>query len=496
MTAAAATRTTIRDLLDDLLDDGLRSWDAPAGPPPREADTPEYRRALADARARSGADESVLTGEGALHGRRVAVVAGDFAFLAGSIGTGAATRILEAVERATAERLPLIGITASGGTRMQEGTPAFVRMAGIAAAIADHKSAGLPYVTYLRHPTTGGVLASWGSLGHVTLAEPGALIGFLGPKVYAALHGEPFPDGVQRAEHLHRCGLVDAVVEPENLRDTLARILGLLDARPSAVRGARGSAEPSAPHPGAWESVTATRRPDRPGLRELLALTTDTTLLNATDAPSASHGAVLALTRIGRTPCVLFGHDRRAQRSDPPGPGVLRLARRAMGLAAGLGLPLVTVIDTPGAALSPEAEEQGTAREIAECLATMAQLETVSVSVVLGQGTGGAALALLPADRTVAAKHAWITPLPPEGASAILHGTTDKAPEIAEWQQIRAIDLLRHGVVDVVVADDPDPRFPASMIGAIEEQLHIARAAPPSARRAARRRRWRGLPPM
>ena len=124
----------------------------------------------------------------------------------------AAERITAAVARATAERLPLLASPSSGGTRMQEGTVAFLQMVKIAAAVELHKRAHLPYLVYLRHPTTGGVFASWGSLGHITVAEPGALIGFLGPRVYEHLYGERFPDGVQTAENLQRHGVIDAVV--------------------------------------------------------------------------------------------------------------------------------------------------------------------------------------------------------------------------------------------------------------------------------------------
>src|SRR5690606_13950742 len=139
-------------------------------------------------------------------------------FLAGTIGVAAADRLVRAIERATRERLPLLAATASGGTRMQEGTLAFVQMVKISDAVMAHRAAGLPYLVYLRHPTTGGVFASWGSLGHLTAAEPGALVGFLGPRVYESLRGHPFPEGVQVAENLHAHSLVDAVLEPRELR--------------------------------------------------------------------------------------------------------------------------------------------------------------------------------------------------------------------------------------------------------------------------------------
>src|SRR5699024_1007315 len=142
---------------------------------------------LRRAAERAGTDESVITGRGLVHGRPVAVIVNEFAFLAGSIGAPAAARLTHPVTRAIAARLPHVPSTCSGGTRMQEGTPAFVHMARISRAIVAHQEAGLPYLVHLRHPTTGGVLASWGSLGHITVAEPGAMVAFLGPKVYEAL---------------------------------------------------------------------------------------------------------------------------------------------------------------------------------------------------------------------------------------------------------------------------------------------------------------------
>jgi len=196
--------------LHRLLDPGSRrSWD---GPVAEGAGPPGYAEQLAAARRRSGADESVLTGEGRVAGRRLAFAVGEFAFLGGSVGQEATRRLFAAIRRATRERLPLFAAPASGGTRMQEGTAAFVGMTAVAAALTEHRAAHLPYLVHLRHPCTGGVLASWGSLGQITTAEPGALIGFLGPRVHEALHGEPFPAGVQRAENLHRVGIVDAVL--------------------------------------------------------------------------------------------------------------------------------------------------------------------------------------------------------------------------------------------------------------------------------------------
>ena len=207
-----------------------------------------------------------------------------------------------------------------------------------------------------------------------------------------------------------------------------------------------------------------TRRPDRPGVRELLALGADDVLpLSGTGDGERDAGLFLALTSFDGHPCVLVGQDRRNQSpSHSMGPAALREARRGMRLAEELGLPLVTVIDTPGADLSPRAEEGALAGEIARCLADMSRLTVPTVAVLLGQGCGGGALALLPARRVIAAEHAWLSPLPPEGASAIVYHDTDHAPLLAERQRTSAFDLFDDGIVHAVVPEEPaaheDPR--------------------------------------
>ena len=196
------TRLGAHDVVATLADPG--SWESWDHTPIETAADPGYAEDLARARAKTGLDESVITGTAKIRGRRCAMLLCDFGFLGGSIGIAAGDRLTQAIRRATAEKLPLLALPTSGGTRMQEGTTAFLQMVKVTAAVVAHKAAHLPYLVYLRHPTTGGVFASWGSLGHVTFAEPGALIGFLGPRVYEALYGNPFPAGVQTAENLLR----------------------------------------------------------------------------------------------------------------------------------------------------------------------------------------------------------------------------------------------------------------------------------------------------
>ncbi|WP_439673898.1 carboxyl transferase domain-containing protein [Embleya sp. MST-111070] len=503
-------RVRALDLIDRVLDPGsFRAWNDPL--PTLAAPDPDYAAELAAARERTGLDEALVTGEGRIHARRVAVVACEFDFLAGSIGVAGAERLTLAVERATAERLPLVASPTSGGTRMQEGTVAFLQMVKISAAVAAHRAAGLPYLVYLRHPTTGGVFASWGSLGHVTAAQPGALIGFLGPRVYQALHDRPFPGGVQVAENLYEHGLIDAVVPPEELRRVVIRVFDVLgpDAAPP---GPSGSAAPDAevvaeplPDVPAWTSVRRSRDPRRPGLRTLLRHgARSVTPLRGTGEGESEPALRLVLARFGvgagpGAPCVVLGQDRTRQSEHGPfGPAGLRQARRGMRLAAELGLPLVTVVDTAGAALSPEAEEGGLAGEIARCLAELVLLPAPTVCLLLGQGSGGGALALLPADRVVCAQHGWLSPLPPEGASAILYRTTDRAAEIADRQGIRAADLHHKAIVDRVVLEHPDAAtepvaFVQRVAETLREELDTLRTMDTPTRLARRRSRYRRL---
>ncbi|WP_280405449.1 carboxyl transferase domain-containing protein [Nocardia brasiliensis] len=544
-------RISARELLGQLLDPAsFVSWDRP---PVTVAATPRYREDMQQAAVAAGTDESVLTGAGMLRGRRVAVIACEFGFLAGSIGVAAAERIVSAVERATELGLPLIASPTSGGTRMQEGTVAFVQMVKIAGAVAAHKSAGHPYLVYLRDPTMGGVFASWGSLGHMTFAEPGAMIGFLGPRVYQALYGQPFPEGVQTAENLYRRGVIDGAVTVTVFRRIAHRALSVFSGvvapesdvktvipsrpRPGAVNSAEAEqqrvtgpdsvassaasgqdcgtgadpavvsspvgAEALSERAGsAWESVLISRRPDRPGIRDLLRQVTQRVPLSGTGQGESDRTVVHALARFRGQPCVVFGHDRTGQLGEyAMGPAALREARRAMALAEELRLPLVLVIDTVGAAMSKEAEERGLAPEIARCLADLVTLDTPTVSVLLGQGTGGGALALLPADRVLAATHGWLAPLPPEGASAIVYRDTEHAAELARAQRIRAADLHADGVVDRIVPEFPDAAdepvdFARRMVAAIATELAHLRTRPPADLRAARHHRYRrlGLP--
>ena len=312
-------------LLSLVLDPGSwRSWDVPPQEPPHDT---AYGEALERATLKSGRDEAVSTGEGTVAGRPVAVMTSNFRFLGGSIGLAAASRLVRCAAEATRRRLPLLAFPASGGTRMQEGAPGFTAALAVTAAVTRHRAAGLPYLVYLRHPTFGGVLATWAALGCPVLAEPGASIGFLGPRPYAALGGTGDPHAVQTAENLAAHDQIDAVIPLVELRFVLSGLLDVLD--PASPGGAptppAADLRPTRPAADAWDAVTASRRAGRPGLRQALPAGSVTWLAGGTDGRPGSP-LVTGTARVGGRRCVVIGQDRDAAAGRPragraaPGP--------------------------------------------------------------------------------------------------------------------------------------------------------------------------------
>ncbi len=457
MDASQSRRLSAREFATLVLDEGSFQ---PLPAHPTTTDDPGYRAELEAAGERSGEQEAVLAGTGLLDGQAVVLVAGEFGFMGGSLGRAGGGGLLEAVELATERRLPLLAAPCSGGTRMQEGTPALVQMVKVAQAVSRHRREGLPYLVHMRHPTTGGVLASFASLGQWTSAEPGALVGFLGPRVQEVVAGERLPDGVQRAENLARVGVIDAVLPHDQVREVWGRFIGTWQDS-DALRGSCGSPERANPprneaavRVDAWQAVQASRQSGRPGAMDLVAACgQDAVWLSGTGDGQVDNTTRVGMMRLSGKPCLVVAHDRESDGRHPLGPAALRTAQRGFTMAAELGLPVVTLIDTPGADISVEAEEHALCGEIARCTAMLSDLPVPTLSVVLGRGTGGATLALLPADRTLCAANGWMAPLPPEGASAIIHRTADRADEMARSHRIGAHDLVEAGIVDEVIAE-------------------------------------------
>lgn len=473
--------------------------DVAASDPLGFRDRVPYTTRVRDAQLQTGCAEAAVTGVCRVGGRPLVMIASEFGFLGGSIGVGAAERVARALEHAAELRAPVLALVASGGSRMQEGALALVQMAKLADAVHRFRRSGGLYITYLMDPTTGGALASWASLGTVTLAQPGALLGFAGPRVAEVLAGRRLAPGAQRAETLHGAGWIDELVEPMVLRTRIGALLTILE--PPEPAGPREGAAPTAaagslrPCADAWEDVRHVRASGRFGVRDLLAKWGAPIFELHGDRSGRVDDAscLCALARIAGRPVVVVAHDRSAGGASVR-PAGLAKARRAMGLARELDIPVVTLIDTPGAEISEAAERGAIAGEIALTLEALATVEVPVVSVLLGQGGSGAAIAFLPADRTLALARAGLWVLAPEGASAILFRDSQHAPQLARRQGGAAAELVRHGVVDELVAEGDELAVTATALQrALERALGDLVSLGRAERLARRERRLRSL---
>ncbi|MCS7235497.1 MAG: acetyl-CoA carboxylase carboxyl transferase subunit alpha [Armatimonadota bacterium] len=454
-------------------DRGLTSVD-----PLHFADHKPYRERLWEARRATGLREAVVTGQATLDGQPFVLVVFDFRFLGGTMGSAVGEKVARAFEGATRRRLPVLAVTASGGARMQEGMLSLLQMAKTAAAAGQHHAAGLPYVAVLSNPTFGGVAASFGVRADVLLAEPDALIGFVGPRVVEMTTGEPAPEEAYRAESLLRHGLVDMVVPRGQQRRVLSYLLRHLRPAPSGRVGRPQLPPlPQPAHLSAWETVQLARRVGRPTAVDYLLRAFDGFLELHGDRASGDDPAVVAgLGELGGQTVFVVAQERGRteeeqvqRRRGMALPEGFRKACRILRMASKFQLPLVTLVDTPGAYPGPEAERRGIAAAIAECLATLVALPVPTVAVVIGEGGSGGALALATADRVLMLEHAIYSVISPEGAAAILYRNASRAPEVAEALRLTSADLRRLGVVDRVVPEPPggahnDPQRAAELL--------------------------------
>ncbi len=423
-----------------------------------------YSERLDAAREKVGLDEAVVVGTGRINGRDCVVSVLDFEFLGGSMGTVVGEKVALALELAADKRVPFISVAASGGARMQEGMLSLVQMAKTSAAAMRLHRAGVPFISVLTDPTTGGVYASFASQGDVILAEPRALIGFAGPRVIEQITGRSPPKDAQTADYLLEHGQIDAIIDRTRLRNALATLLQLVE-RPwnLSSRGEQESYVPEARPPAqAWEAVELARHPDRPTTRDYVrAMLPQFFELHGARLSADDLALICGIGDLGGITVMLLAQERgrgeeererrRGGRMTPEG---YRKAARAMRLAASWRLPVVTLIDTPGAALDFDSEARGLAPSISQCLATMSILPVPIVAAVIGEGGSGGALALGVADRILMQENAIYSVIAPEGAAAILYHDAQKARELADALKLTAADCKLLGVVDTLV---PEP---------------------------------------
>ena len=480
-----APSISAREWADLLFDEGSFSeqFAGIATPDPLHfEDSRPYAERVKEAREQSGGKEAVLTGTAHIGGLPVVVAVSDFRFIGGSMGYAVGERVAHAMERAHEAKAPFLAVTCSGGARMQEGMVALLQMAKTAAAAQRLHEAGVPMVTLLANPTTGGVFASYGTQGDILIAEAGALIGFAGPRV-RAVHDADEERETLYAEDLYERGLVDLIAPREGLRNILISVLDLLRVTPAPDLDLLPQAIEARDLERGWTTVERSRHVQRPrALHYIEALTTDFVPLRGDRSGMDDPALVGGLGRIGDTNVVLIGQERGdltldgARHDGRVSPAGYRKAKRLMLLADRLHLPLVTFVDTPGAHDGIADEGAGLASAISDCLATMASLTTPSVAVVIGEGGSGGALALTWADRLLMQQNAMYAITSPEGAAAILYRDRERAPEVAEALGVAAADLHALGVVDVLV---PEPAG-----GAHTDPVAAVRLMRPAVRRA------------
>jgi acetyl-CoA carboxylase carboxyl transferase subunit beta len=461
------------------------------------ADRRPYRDRLQDAARATGQPDAAVYGEAQLGGHAVVLVAMDFGFLGGSMGAAVGEAVTRAAELAHETRRPLIAVTASGGARMQEGAVSLLQMAKTAQALGRLHEAGVPSVCVLTDPTFGGVTASFATLGGILVAEAGALVGFAGPRVIAQTIRQATPPGFQSSEFLLEHGLVDRVETRAGLRPLLIRLLALhapgndprADDHVGRIPGQTRAGGPRDP----WEIVKLARHAGRPTALDYLDTAFDDFVeLHGDRAFGDDPALVGGLARVGGRPVVVIahqkGHDTKAligRNFGMPHPEGYRKAMRLMRYAERLGLPVVTLIDTPGAYPGIEAERRGQSAAIAETIMTSARLRVPVVSVVTGEGGSGGALALGAGDRLLMLENSFYSVISPEGCAAILWRTPDAAAQAARALRLTATDLRELGVADEIVPEPPggahaDPASAAAhlrraVLGALTE---VAREDP------------------
>lgn len=426
-----------------------------------------YEEKLEKLQEKTGLSEAVITGKAKIDGRETAIGVCDGRFLMASMGEAVGEKIARAVERATEERLPVILFACSGGARMQEGIVSLMQMAKTSAALKHHSDAGLLYISILTDPTTGGVTASFAMLGDVILAEPKALIGFAGPRVIEQTIGQKLPEGFQRAEFLLEHGFLDAIVERPQMKAVLSKILALhengkgtdfnrKECAQDLVADGRKEEKLTA-----WQRVELSRRKDRPvGSDYIDALFTDFVEFHG-DRYFADDKAIIGgVARFHGMPVTVIAQAKGRNTKENiernfgmPKPEGYRKALRLMKQAEKFARPVICLVDTPGAFCGLEAEERGQGEAIAKNIYEMSGLKVPVVSIIIGEGGSGGALAMATADEVWMLENSIYSILSPEGFASILWKDSSKAKEAAEVMKPTAENLKAQGIVERVFAE-------------------------------------------
>ena len=433
-----------------------------------------YEEKLAETREKTGADEAVTVGQCKVFGEDAVLGICETRFMMGSMGHVVGEKITRAIEKATELKLPVFLFCCSGGARMQEGIISLMQMAKTSAAIKKHGEAGLLYCTILTDPTTGGVTASFAMLGDVIMAEPGALIGFAGPRVIKQTIGQELPEGFQTAEFLLEHGFIDGIVRRENLKKTIYFLIKTHQCREGSYAEFRKDAEIhfelneilkerswlTLPRT-AWEKVKAVRQVERPAATDYMEYIFDTFVEAHGDRYFRDDAAIVGgVAFLDGQPVTVIadvkGKDmKECQKRNfgMPMPEGYRKALRLMKQAEKFNRPIISFVNTPGAFCGIEAEERGQGEAIARNLLEMSALKVPVLCILIGEGGSGGALATAVGNEVWMMENATYSILSPEGFASILWKDSNKAQEASEVMNITAQDLKRLGVIEEIVPE-------------------------------------------
>ena len=457
--------------------------------PPDPLQFKGYSEKIKKLREQTGLKEAVVTGRVKINGKQAVIGVCDGRFMMASMGYAVGEKITRAVERATNEKLPVILFTCSGGARMQEGIISLMQMEKTSAALKRHSDAGLLYVTVLTDPTTGGVTASFAMLGDIIIAEPQALIGFAGPRVIEQTIGEKLPEGFQRAEFLLEHGFVDQIVKRENMKPVLGRILKMHDHVHPDCRKGKEVRKPDRTEPvpkagmtekkagkkaaeqepwsekslTAWERVCRSRSKERPVGKDYIDILFEDFVELHGDRYYRDDPAIIGGIAYFQGICVTVIAQAKGRTTKEnlernfamPSPEGYRKARRLMKQAEKFHRPVINFVDTPGAFCGMEAEERGQGEAIARNLFELSGLKVPVLSVVIGEGGSGGALALAVADEVWMLENSVYSVLSPEGFASILWKDSSRSAEAAKMMKLTAADLKKLGVIERVF---PEPQ--------------------------------------
>ena len=428
---------------------------------------PKYEEKLQLLRQKTGLQEAVVTGSAKIDGQDVVLAVCDGRFMMASMGKVVGEKITRAIERATEKKLPIIMVVCSGGARMQEGIHSLMQMSKTSAALKRHHDAGQLYVSVLTDPTTGGVTASFAMLGDIILAEPNALIGFAGPRVIEQTIGQKLPEGFQRAEFLLEHGFIDKIVERKELKNTLSKILQLHGKKEMEISEKTCKVDfvnESYTMLSAWERVEISRKQNRPvGTEYISALFTDFIEFHGDRYNMDDKAIVGGIANFCGMPVTVIAQTKGKNTKENieknygmPSPEGYRKALRLMKQAEKFQRPIVCFVDTPGAFCGIEAEERGQGEAIARNLFEMSGLKVPIVSIIIGEGGSGGALAMATSDEVWMLENSVYSILSPEGFASILWKDSKLAKEASGIMKLTAQDLKQAGIVEKVIAEPED----------------------------------------